>query len=267
MTVQPPIRLAHVSHQFGKSVVLSDISLTVERGEVAVVIGGSGTGKTTLLRIIVGLIPPSAGQVLIDGEDIARLKERELERVRAKFGVVFQYSALLDSLNVLDNVALPLREHTQLGQAEIRERVRSMLAALDLGDVEERLPGELSGGMRKRVGLARALIREPSMILYDEPSSGLDPITARLVDDLILRTRDRFGVTSLVISHDMTQALKIGDHLLLLDRGRLVADGRPRELVREAGTLAAQFFEASGVGNSTLAQGRQHVPPAPVPGV
>lgn len=253
MTSDPPIRLAHVSHQFGEAVVLRDISLTVQRGEVAVVIGGSGTGKTTLLRIIVGLLRPSAGQVWIDGEDIARLKERELERVRAKFGVVFQYSALLDSLNVLDNVALPLREHTQLEQAEIRERVRAMLAALDLSDVEERLPGELSGGMRKRVGLARALIREPSMILYDEPSSGLDPITARLVDDLILRTRDRFGVTSLVISHDMTQALKIGDHLLLLERGRLVADGRPGELVREAGSLAAQFFVASGVGNRELA--------------
>lgn len=256
MTQEAPIRLAHVCHQFGDTVVLSDISLTVSRGEVAVVIGGSGTGKTTLLRIIVGLLQPSSGQVWIDGEDIARLKERELERVRAKFGVVFQYSALLDSLSVLDNVALPLREHTKLGPAEIRERVRAKLAALDLTDIEDRLPGELSGGMRKRVGLARALIREPSVILYDEPSSGLDPLTARLVDDLILRTRDRFGVTSLVISHDMAQALKIGDHLLLIDRGRLAADGRPSELVRERGSLAAQFFEASGVGDPALLQQR-----------
>jgi phospholipid/cholesterol/gamma-HCH transport system ATP-binding protein len=256
MSPGPPIRLEHVTHQFGAAVVLREISLTVQRGEVAVVIGGSGTGKTTLLRIIVGLLRPSAGHVRIDGEDIARLKARELERVRAKFGVVFQYSALLDSLNVLDNVALPLHEHTQLGQAEIRERVRAKLAALGLSEAEDKLPGELSGGMRKRVGLARALIREPSMILYDEPSSGLDPITARLVDDLILRTRDQFGVTSLVISHDMAQALKVGDHLLLLDHGRLVADGRPRELVREPGSLAAQFFEASGVADPTLMQDR-----------
>jgi phospholipid/cholesterol/gamma-HCH transport system ATP-binding protein len=248
VTQDAPIRLDHVSHQFGDVAVLSDISLSVRRSEIAVVIGGSGTGKTTLLRIIVGLLRPTSGRVWIEGEDIAAMKEQELERVRAKFGMVFQYSALLDSLSVMDNVALPLREHTQLGPEEILERVRAKLAALDLSNVEQRLPGELSGGMRKRVGLARALIREPSLLLYDEPSSGLDPLTARLVDDLILRTRDQFGVTSVVISHDMTEALKVGDHLLLLERGRLVADGHPRDLVREAGSLAAQFWEASGVG-------------------
>lgn len=247
-----PIRLSHVSHQFDGVPVLTDISLSVPRRQIAVIIGGSGTGKTTLLRIMVGLLRPSSGQVWIEGEDIATMSEKELERIREKFGVVFQYSALLDSLSVMDNVALPLREHTQLSPEEIRNRVRAKLAALDLVDVEDRLPGELSGGMRKRVGLARALIRDPSMILYDEPSSGLDPLTARLVDDLILRTRDQFGVTSVVISHDMAEAVKIGDHLFLLDKGRLVAEGRPRDLVAAAGSLAAQFWQASGVGQPGL---------------
>jgi phospholipid/cholesterol/gamma-HCH transport system ATP-binding protein len=230
---------------FGEVTALSAIDFSVRRGEIAVIIGGSGAGKTTLLRIIIGLLRPTTGALKIDGEDIAHLSESALQRVRAKFGMVFQYSALLDSLTVLENVALPLREHEKLNAGALRQRCVEMLESLDLKGVEERYPNELSGGMRKRVALARALIRHPSIVVYDEPASGLDPLTARLVDDLILSTRDRFGVTSVVISHDMAQAMRLADHLLVLDKGRLVEDGPPRELRDRAGSLAARFFQAS----------------------
>jgi phospholipid/cholesterol/gamma-HCH transport system ATP-binding protein len=169
--------------------------------------------------------------------------------------MLFQHGALLDSLNVMANVALPLREHTKLPRKEIRKRVLDKLEALNLVGIERRFPAELSGGMRKRVALARALILDPSIIMYDEPTSGLDPITARLVDEMILDARDRFGVTSVVISHDMVQALKIADQLHLIDRGRLVASGTPREMraVREG--LVWRFFEASGIAPDPSSKG------------
>jgi phospholipid/cholesterol/gamma-HCH transport system ATP-binding protein len=234
-----------VGMRFADFTALSDINFCVRRGEIAVIIGGSGAGKTTLLRIIIGLLRPTHGAVKVDGEDIARMNERQLQRVRAKFGMVFQYSALLDSLSVLENVALPLREHEKLKESALRARCIEMLHSLDLVDVEERYPSELSGGMRKRVALARALIRQPSIVVYDEPASGLDPLTARLVDDLILNTRDRLGVTSVVISHDMAQAVRLANHLLVLDKGKLVEDGRPQELRERPGSLAGRFFAAS----------------------
>jgi len=242
------VRLQHVRMDFADHCVLSDVSFAVQRGHIGVIIGGSGAGKTTLLRIIVGLLRPTSGAVFIDGDDIAAMSERALQKVRAKCGMVFQYSALLDSLTVFENVELPLKEHEKLTAAERSQRISSMLESLDLAGTEQRHPSELSGGMRKRVALARALIRQPSLIVYDEPASGLDPLTARLVDDLILRTRDRFGVTSIVISHDMAQAMKLADRMYVLDRGRLVADGTPRELEAEGGSLAAQFFAASRIG-------------------
>jgi phospholipid/cholesterol/gamma-HCH transport system ATP-binding protein len=244
-THEPHIVFEQVGVRFGDFTALRDVNFTVRRGEIAVIIGGSGAGKTTLLRVMIGLLRPSEGSVTIDGENIARANERQLQHTRAKFGMVFQYSALLDSLTVLDNVALPLREHEKLSAAALRERCVHMLESLELKGIEARYPSELSGGMRKRVALARALIRHPSIVVYDEPASGLDPLTARLVDDLILSTRERFGVTSVVISHDMTQALRLADHLLVLDKGRLVEDGPPRELRAQAGSLAAKFFDAS----------------------
>lgn len=239
------VELQHVGMRFGATPVLQDISLRVHRGEIAVIIGGSGTGKTTLLRIIIGLLKPSAGAVLIDGQNIAALSPRTLHEARAKWGMVFQYSALLDSLNVLDNVTLPLVEHEKLSKKEREARGLEMLESLELRGTEARFPNELSGGMRKRVALARALIRRPSLIVYDEPASGLDPLTARLVDDLILQTRERFGVTSIVISHDMAQAAKLADRVYLLDKGQLAAAGTFAELKSQTGTLAARFIEAS----------------------
>jgi phospholipid/cholesterol/gamma-HCH transport system ATP-binding protein len=243
-TPSDAISFEHVEMRFSGFTALGDISFGVRRGEIAVIIGGSGAGKTTLLRIMVGLLRPTTGAVKIDGEDIARMNERELQRVRAKFGMVFQYSALLDSLTVLENVALPLKEHERLSARACKERSLAMLDSLELTGVEDHYPSQLSGGMRKRVALARALIRHPSIVVYDEPASGLDPLTARRVDDLILSTRERFRVTSVVISHDMVEAMKLADHLLVLDKGRLLEDGPPSELRDRPGGLAARYFAA-----------------------
>jgi phospholipid/cholesterol/gamma-HCH transport system ATP-binding protein len=237
---------------FGDFHALHDIDMRILRGNIAVIIGGSGAGKTTLLKILIGLDKPTSGRVIIDGRDMAPLGERELNKLRKKFGMVFQYSALLDSMTVLENVAFPLREHTKLRDKEIRDRVIDKLKILGLENVENRFPSQLSGGMRKRVGLARALMLEPEVLMYDEPTSGLDPITARMVDDLILETRDRFGVTSVVISHDMAGALRIADYIYLLAKGTIAASGTPRELVEGDSALAQEFFESSGIAAERL---------------
>ena len=237
-----------VSKRFGDVAALSDINMKIRRGHIVVIIGGSGAGKSTLLKILIGLDKPTSGSVHVDGEDIVPLGDRKMNRVRRKMGMVFQYSALLDSMNVLDNVAFPLREHTRLREKEVRRRVAEKLEVLGLPGIEKKMPSELSGGMRKRVGLARALMLEPQILMYDEPTSGLDPLTSRLVDGLIQETRDRFGVTSIVISHDMSGALKIADHIYLLARGQLVAHGTPQQLLNEPQPdLVQQFFDASGV--------------------
>jgi phospholipid/cholesterol/gamma-HCH transport system ATP-binding protein len=175
------------------------------------------------------------------------LNDRELNRMRRKFGMVFQYSALLDSMNVMDNVAFPMREHTKLSEQEIKKQVTEKLNSLGLENVENRMPSQLSGGMRKRVALARALMLEPEIIMYDEPTSGLDPVTSRMVDDLIVDTRKRFGVTSVIISHDMVGALQIADEIYLLSKGNIVASGSPAELIHGSNELLHQFLKSSGV--------------------
>lgn len=246
------IVVTHLEKRFGDYHALKDINMKVRRGHIAVIIGGSGAGKTTLLKILIGLEKPTSGSIFLDGRDLVPLGDAEMNRERRKFGMVFQYSALLDSMNVMDNVAFPLREHTQLRGREIRERVIEKLKLLGLEGIEKLFPSELSGGMRKRVGLARALMLEPAILMYDEPTSGLDPLSSRLVDDLIVETRDRFGITSIVISHDMAGALKIADHIFMLDRGNLVVDGSPRDLVTGGHQLAQQFFKASGISAQTL---------------
>ncbi|HLV68736.1 MAG TPA: ABC transporter ATP-binding protein [Polyangiaceae bacterium] len=250
------LRVDRVERRFGDVFALRDVNMSVERGHVAVIIGGSGAGKTTLLKILIGLDRPTRGAVYLDGVDIASLKDRELNEFRKKLGMVFQYSALLDSMNVLDNVAFPLREHTKLKESEIRARVSEKLRALGLPAVEDRYPSELSGGMRKRVALARALMLEPEVLLYDEPTSGLDPITSRRVDDMILETRDKFGVTSVVISHDMASALHIADRVHLLAEGRIVASGAPRDIAQSTHELVRQFLDSSGIAASRLLRDR-----------
>ncbi len=233
--------------RFGDYEALSNINMTIRRGQIVVIIGGSGAGKTTLLKSLIGLDKPTSGHIYVDGKDIAPMRERAINEVRKKFGMVFQYSALLDSMNVLDNIAFPLREHTRLREKEIRRRVREKLDVLSLGNIERRMPSELSGGMKKRVGLARALMLEPQVLMYDEPTSGLDPLSCRLVDDLIAETRERFGVTSIVISHDMAGALRIADQIFLLAKGKIETSGTPEELVNGSNQLAQEFFDSSGI--------------------
>jgi phospholipid/cholesterol/gamma-HCH transport system ATP-binding protein len=246
-----------MTKRFADHVALENINLTIRRRQIVVVIGGSGAGKTTLLRLLIGLDKPTSGSIFVDGVDVVPLGERAMNEVRRKFGMVFQYAALLDSLNVMDNVAFPLREHTKLKEKEIRTRVLDKLKVLGLENTEKKFPSQLSGGMRKRVGLARALMLDPSIIVYDEPTSGLDPPSSRMVDDLILETRERFGVTSVVISHDMTSALKIADYIFLLSKGRIVGDGTPRDLVTGKSDLAKQFLESSGIAADRLLAERE----------
>ena len=241
------IVVEHVTKRFDGFAALDDVNMTIRRGHIAVIIGGSGAGKTTLLKVLIGLDKPTSGSIYVDGVDIVPLGDTAMNRVRRKFGMVFQYSALLDSLSVMDNVAFPLREHTKLRSREIKQRVLDKLSILGLEGVENRFPSQLSGGMRKRVGLARALMLEPEIIMYDEPTSGLDPLSCRLVDQLIADTRDRFGVTSIVISHDMTGALQIADDIHMLSEGRMVVHGTPQELMQGHSELVQRFFEASGI--------------------
>ena len=262
---EPQILVEELEKRFGDTVVLSGVNMRIQRGEVAVIIGGSGAGKTTLLRVLIGLERPTAGKVIVGGVDIASLNEREMNQARRKFGMVFQYSALLDSMNVFENVAFPLREHSKLKEREIRDKVLDKLKVLGLEGTERRFPSQLSGGMRKRVGLARALMLEPEVLMYDEPTSGLDPITARLVDDMILETRERFGVTSVVISHDMAGAVQIADRIFVLAKGRVAASGTPRELAEGDNEIVREFIESSGIATERLLGAHDQRSPAPPP--
>jgi phospholipid/cholesterol/gamma-HCH transport system ATP-binding protein len=246
--------LRDLRKSFGDHAVLKGINMVCRRGETTCIVGGSGAGKTTLLRLVVGLDRPTSGQILIDGEDIAPMGERDLNRVRQKFGMVYQYAALLDSISVLDNVAFPLVEHTRLSAGERRTKVVDKLKALGLDEsVLKKFPAELSGGMRKRVGLARALMLDPPILVYDEPTSGLDPVTSRTVDDLIDDTRRQFGVTSLVITHDITSCFRIADQAILLVNGAIVAQGVPAELAHGGSQVARDFIAKSGVDVDAIA--------------
>jgi phospholipid/cholesterol/gamma-HCH transport system ATP-binding protein len=240
--------LKEVRKRYGNAEVLKGIDMVCRRNETTCIVGGSGAGKTTLLRLIVALERPTSGQIYVEGEDTVPLGERELNRVRQKFGMVYQYAALLDSINVLDNVAFPLVEHTKLNAAERREKVLTKLQILGLDETcLAKYPAELSGGMRKRVGLARALMLDPPIIVYDEPTSGLDPLTSRAVDDLIEDTRQRFGVTSIVITHDIASCFRIAGQAILLVKGEIVAHGSPEDLAHGGNDLARDFIAKSGV--------------------
>ncbi|MDP9152162.1 MAG: ATP-binding cassette domain-containing protein [Myxococcota bacterium] len=251
--------LKGVRKSFREQEVLKGIDMVCRRNETTCIVGGSGAGKTTLLRLVVGLDKPTAGSIHVDGEDIVPLGERELNRVRTKFGMVYQYAALLDSINVLDNVAFPLVEHTKLPAKELRERVVEKLGLLGLDQsILDKYPSELSGGMRKRVGLARALMLDPPIIVYDEPTSGLDPFTSRAVDDLIEDTRNRFGVTSIVITHDIASCFRIAEQALLLVDGQVVSRGSPLELAHGENELAREFIAKSGVDVDAIWSQRTH---------
>ena len=217
------IKIKNVSKYFGAKAALKNINLEIGTGETLAIIGGSGSGKSTLLRLMIGLIKPSEGEIWIGDDEISKMDEKENTRVRLKMGMVFQYSALFDSMTVGDNVAFGLVEHTDLDKEKIREIVREKLKQVGLEGIEDRMPNELSGGMKKRVSLARAIAFGPEIIFYDEPSSGLDPITTNRIDELIISTQKALNVTSIVVTHDMVSACKIADRIAMVYNGDLIA--------------------------------------------
>jgi phospholipid/cholesterol/gamma-HCH transport system ATP-binding protein len=227
----PVIELQEVSLAFDQP-VLEDISLRAEQGETVCIVGESGTGKSTALKLILRLLLPDRGRVLIDGEDITNLSFEEALKVRQKIGMVFQGAALFDSLTVFENVAYPLREHTELGDNDIEKRVREKLQFVDLepDEVLEKLPSELSGGMRKRVGIARGMANDPEVMLYDEPTSGLDPLTTGTITRLIMKLQRELGVTSIVVSHDIRSVFKMATRVALLHENRIVFSGSPEDM-------------------------------------
>ena len=241
------IRVRGLKKRFGEHQVLRGVDLDIERHKINIVIGGSGQGKSVLLKHLIGLIKPDEGRILVDGVDIVPLKDYQLNELRRKFGMLFQYAALFDSLTVEENVAFPLVEHTKTPKKEIRGLVRAQLEALGLSGIEKKYPSELSGGMRKRVGLARALILRPEILLYDEPTTGLDPVATKNVDDMILDTARRFGVTSVVISHDMASTFRIGDRISMLHQGKIVVSGTASDVLASDHPQLRQFLEASGL--------------------
>jgi phospholipid/cholesterol/gamma-HCH transport system ATP-binding protein len=227
---------------FGPQVVLDGVSFVIEKGESVVIIGRSGSGKSVLLKHLIGLLKPDSGRVFVAGEDITDMNERELIRVRRRFGMVFQGAALFDSMTIEDNVAFALRRQRGLPEAEISRKVGEALEMVDLPGVQDKKPSELSGGMRKRVGLARAIVYEPEIVLYDEPTTGLDPIVSDSIDQLIMRVRDRLHVTTLVVTHDMRTARRVGNRILMLHNKQIHASGTPEEIFNSTDPVVKQFI-------------------------
>jgi phospholipid/cholesterol/gamma-HCH transport system ATP-binding protein len=239
------IEVTDLWKSFGDNHVLKGINLRISERETFVVLGGSGSGKTVLMKHVIGLLKPDRGTVKVDGIEITALAGKELTEARQRFGMVFQGAALFDSMSVFDNVAFPLRERSgrKLPSSEIRRRVVEKLAVVDLGEeVLDRWPSELSGGMRKRVALARALVSEPQIVLYDEPTTGLDPITTEYVDEMILHARERLGITSMVISHDVASAFRVADRVGVLYDGHLAAVGTPAEVRSSPDPFVQRFL-------------------------
>lgn len=238
------IRVVDLWKAFGDHQVLKGISLEIPTGTTCVILGGSGSGKTVLMKHVIGLLKPDRGTVFVDEVEIPKLEGRELTEARRMFGMVFQQAALFDSMTVLENVAFPLRERQRgIRPSELRERVVEKLRVVDLGEnVLPLYPSELSGGMKKRVALARALIHEPQVVLYDEPTTGLDPITTDYVDDMIVTTKERLGVTSMVISHDIASSFKVADKLAVLYDGQIAAQGTPDEVRRSEHPHVKKFL-------------------------
>ena len=237
------IEFREVHKAFGPKQVLKGFSLTVREGETMVIIGGSGTGKSVALKHVVGLLDPDAGEVEVDGRVVSHLPRKELTALRATIGYVFQFSALFDSMTIRDNVAFGLRRSGDMTDAAIRERVAESLGLVDLSGTEEQMPAELSGGMRKRVGLARAIALRPKNLLYDEPTTGLDPVTSAVIDELMVRTREALGVTSIVITHDMRSAYRVGDRIAMLYDGRIRQEGTVAEIQQTRDPVVRQFIE------------------------
>lgn len=239
------IQVCDLQKSFGTHKILEGVDFSIERGESVVIIGRSGGGKSVLLKHLIALLKPDAGQVIIDGENIVPMNERQLLRVRRKFGMLFQGAALFDSMTVADNIAFAFRRDRSLPEEEIARKVAHVLELVDLPGIEAKNPSELSGGMRKRVGLARAIVYEPQIVLYDEPTTGLDPIASDSIDQLILRVRDRLDVTSVVVTHDMRSARRLGQRILMLHNKRIYATGTPEEIFGSHDPIVKQFVEGT----------------------
>ena len=237
------IEVRNLKKNFGPNPVLNGVSFGIEKGESLVIIGRSGSGKSVLLKHLIGLLKPEAGQVLIEGEDITVMNERELLRVRHRFGMVFQGAALFDSMNVAENVGFAFRRDRRLTEKEIARKVSESLEMVDLPGIEHKSPSELSGGMRKRVGLARAIVYEPEIVLYDEPTTGLDPIVSDSIDQLMLRVRDRLRVTTVVVTHDMRTARRVGQRILMLHDKTIYATGTPEDIFGSQDPVVKQFID------------------------
>jgi phospholipid/cholesterol/gamma-HCH transport system ATP-binding protein len=242
------IKLRQVSKKFNGQPVLTDLDLDIERGETLVVMGRSGCGKSVLLKHLTGLLKPDSGSVYFEDEDITRFSRKKLFDMRMHFGMLFQGSALFDSMTVEENVALPLMKHTEREEEEIREIVIEKLRLVGLGDILDKYPSELSGGMKKRVGLARAVVMDPQVILYDEPTTGLDPIMADVINGLIRSLQQELDITSVVVTHDIKSAYKVADHMAMLHDGAIVFEGPPDEVKRTGNLVVRQFVEGRADG-------------------
>ena len=248
------IEIRDLTKSFGDQVVLDNLSLSVPRGATVVVIGGSGTGKTVLLRHLNGLVRPDSGQVIIDGVDVTQLSESELNAFRLRVGMVFQGSALFDSLNVGENTAFALREHTKYPEDKIEEIVKEKLLLMGLHGIESKMPAELSGGMKKRVAIARAIALEPEIMLYDEPTAGLDPRTADSINNLIIKLQQTMHATAVAVTHDMASAFKIADRIYMLQDGNFVAEGTPEEIEKSTSEDVRKFINGKARSEELLAR-------------
>lgn len=245
------IQLKDVVLRFGERTILNHVNLEIADGETMVILGGSGAGKSTILRLIIGLLKPTSGEIIVNGQDISKMTEDELASVRKNMGMVFQYSALFDSMSVGDNVAFGLRMHTEMDETAIQKIVADRLNLVGLPNVEGLMPNELSGGMKKRVGLARAIAQNPQVILYDEPTSGLDPISSTTISELICAMKEHLKCTSIVVTHDMQSAFAISDRIALLDNGNFIEVARPDQFRESANPKVQEFiYGIDKMGNS-----------------
>jgi len=250
MSAEPPpiVELRDVHLSFGETKVLGGVDLCVTERARLTVLGQSGSGKSTLLRLILGILRPSAGTVFFKGRDVTKMSRRRLNRIRQKIGMVYQYSALISSLNVRDNLALPLEELTRMTPAEIDQKVDEKLEMVGMSEVRDKMPSELSGGMRKRIGLARGIIMDPELILYDEPGAGLDPVITSVIDELIVSLSEKIGATSIIVTHEMGSAFRIATRMAMLYRGEIIAAETPEDFKNSGNPVVAQFISGNTKG-------------------